>query len=309
MRSFTSPSDPFSCDCCGGSLRPMAGLSAHGCHECARCRLVVCLPLPSPESISSQYDDSEYFARRGDDAAIHFQAKFEANLPLARQLRADLGSGARLLEVGSATGAFVAAARRERLNATGIEPSSYAVAAATRLGVQLIHGTLDTVSMPANAFDAALALHVLEHVVSPSAFIRCLGSKLRPGGLLVVEVPDFSARLRTELGPQWPYFRPGEHLYHFGPASLGVLLERNGFEVVRKERHGGYGLLAAPQFASERADSGSPPPSWRGWLYASRRHIYRIPGARSTVRWLNRRIGYDWLGRHAHLRIWARRTG
>ena len=296
----------MSCDVCGGAVAPIAELQVHGCHQCAECGLVVCLPLP--ENVATQYEGADYFLNlENPDVAA---AKVDGLRPFAAALRKVLPAGARVFEFGSATGALVRALRDEGLDAVGSDISPAAAAtAASVYGVEITVGPAETVPIP-NPCDAVVGFHVIEHLRSPKAFLERLSSALIPPSLLVLEVPDFGAKMREQLGPAWPHFRPGEHLYHFDERSLGRALARHGFSVIRRERVGGFGLLQPGTGTEGVADPGDTPvpKGWRRPLYESRKWVYKVPGGRTAVRTVNTRVGYDILHRNAGIRLWARRV-
>ncbi len=290
------------CDGCGGALCLMPRLARQGCHECSDCGLVVCLPLP--DDPGAQYG-ADYFDRRRELTAADISWKVDAFRDLAKALRRSLGQGARVLEVGSGVGALVRALRDQGLEATGLELSEAAVAIAREhLGIELRQESVDEAQFP-HQLDGIVALHVVEHLLSPNSFIEKASAALRMGGLLVVEVPDFGARLRERTGDDWPYFRPGEHLFHFTEGSLRWLMTQHGLAVSRVERLGGLGVLARE---AQGAVGWRKPKGVAGTLFASRLILYRIPGVRRVTRWVNRMIGYDVLRRHAHIRLWAERV-
>lgn len=154
-----------------------------------------------------------------------------------------------------------------------------------------------------------MALHVVEHLLSPREFLERLRKQLQPGAWLIVEVPDFGAKMREQLGAAWPRFRPGEHLYHFDEESLERLLTGVGFRPRRTERHGGFGLLQ-PGGTEGVGDPGDTPqlPGWRQRVYESRKRVYRVPGAKRAVQTLNRKVGYGLLHRNQSIRMWAEAT-
>lgn len=288
------------CSSCGARLSPMPEFECHGCYECGSCGLVVCLPFP--KNVQEQYA-APYFAERREQDAPGVWAKVEAFRPLAARLRRVLGPGARVLEVGAAVGALIRAMRDEGLDAVGLELSEDAVRTADEvLGVKLLTGSAEVHDLPPDN-DAIVALHVLEHLHLPREFLADVHRSLRNRGMLVIEVPDFGAPLRERAGVRWPYFRPGEHLYHFTESSLGDLLTSSGFRVRKFERYGGYGLLATHRRGAEETISGV-----RLCLFRIRGVAYRFPGAQRSIRALNNALGYQLLRKHHHIRVWAERV-
>lgn len=83
--------------------------------------------------------------------------------------------------------------------------------------------------------DVVTLMNVLEHVNDPFVLIGQLKRILRPGGLLLIDVPNNSVvSLRGGLLGRWPELDLGEHINHFVPATLDILLIRAGFTPVNR---------------------------------------------------------------------------
>ncbi len=138
----------------------------------------------------------------------------------------------RLIEFGSHLGLFLSEAKDRGWQATGIEPSAWAVEfGRDRWGVDLRQGTIESVEAPVDPYDAVVMLDMLEHVTDPLAALTTAKSMVGSDGLVAVSTIDFSsihARLR---GADWPWMiRP--HLWYFTPQSLLDLFTRAGLEPV-----------------------------------------------------------------------------
>ena len=85
----------------------------------------------------------------------------------------------------------------------------------------MVVGALDRVP---GTFDAITMLHVLEHIESPIDFLMNLRGKIDDGGLLVVDLPNFSDNPFDLL--------IADHCTHFSVDTLRGVVERAGFEIV-----------------------------------------------------------------------------
>lgn len=155
-------------------------------------------------------------------------------------------SGNRLLEIGSNAGFFLAEARKSGWKVEGIEPSAVqAKYARDTLGVSVHTGTLESVSFDQGAFDVVVLLDVLEHLANPREALSVIANWVRPGGKLVIRVPNAEAitDVASTLIPlrwyrcfyvHWFYaLMPEQHYYHFSPHTLEVLLNKAGFNVLK----------------------------------------------------------------------------
>ncbi|MBP0454833.1 class I SAM-dependent methyltransferase [Kitasatospora sp. RG8] len=100
----------------------------------------------------------------------------------------------------------------------------------------------------AGLYDVVSMLHYLEHTTDPSRELASARQVLRPGGLLLIEVPDPRSRSARLLGRWWlPWLQP-QHLHLAPAANLRRRLEALGFTVVLEqhgEAHDPIDLLAA----------------------------------------------------------------
>ena len=172
-----------------------------------------------------------------------------------------LPPGARVLDVGAGNGTAVRALAAVGIDAHGIEPSADAVAAARSRGCTTVtQGTLDDTRLQPGDWDVIRMSQVLEHVPSPRTTLETIRPALKPDGVVVIGVPNFASALRWLTGPSWDGLELPRHLHHFTPATLGMLLESTGFEVVTMRTVALFGVLPATIDAWLRKGR-----SQRGW--------------------------------------------
>lgn len=295
------------CRFCESNMVAEEHVSSTGAWVCHVCGYVECRPRPDQASLEALYSDLGY--HRFNTEADALAREVEAQAPFVRRLKKTLPPGALVVEVGAATGALVKAMQLGGLPALGMDISPAAAQVARQmLDVEVRPSPVEGAVYPSET-QAIVAFHVLEHLLDPKAFLLDAIKALPVGGWLVLEVPDYSARMRGQLGPAWPYYIEGEHLQHFSGRTLRKILPRLGASVRRTELVGGLGLLqrgTGVEGVGSR-DESPVPCGWRGRLFAARGAVYGVPGGRRLARGLNGVLGYRVLHRNAHVRVWAQK--
>lgn len=143
----------------------------------------------------------------------------------------------KLLDIGCAAGFFVAEARKFGWDAAGIEPSEYLVDwGREHLGENLVKGTLKQGDFKDGKFDILTMWDVLEHVTDPLGELTECFRICKPGGMLIINYPDFGSLLARIAGKRW-WFLLSNHLYYFTPDTMKKILEKAGFEVLKFSMH------------------------------------------------------------------------
>ncbi len=73
--------------------------------------------------------------------------------------------------------------------------------------------------------------HVLEHLRDPQAALAAVRRLLRPGGEVILGVPNLSCASRWCFGEHWCGWNLPRHLHHFTVKTIKRLLEEAGFDV------------------------------------------------------------------------------
>lgn len=201
--------------------------------RCAGCGLLYANPRWKAEHLFGRYNE-DYWAHYVEtvrDTAFDPAANSRRWEPFAAALEV-IGGRGRLLDVGCATGEFLAAAKARGWEAYGVETAALAADYAARThGVEVHVGALDSVPWPDGWFDAVSLWDVIEHVPSPRAYIARAARLLRPGGMLGLTTPNIRSLNYLLLGRNWEVVGPNEHIYYFNARTLDRLLRDAGFAI------------------------------------------------------------------------------
>ncbi|HEV8070990.1 MAG TPA: class I SAM-dependent methyltransferase [Planctomycetaceae bacterium] len=225
------------CPVCGGEwARARFGLPGARMRivDCTSCGLGRLHPRPGPEMIERFYPASYYGV-----TGAKFVPLIEGLVRLvgARHVRAlsrGLHAGARVLDVGCGRGVLLSALARRGFEAHGFEMSPSASTGVDPNAIVRFGKNLEEAGYPSTSFDQVIVWHVLEHIPDPRRTLDEIRRILKPGGRLVVAVPNYSSLQAQCCGAGWFHLDPPRHLYHFPAAGLRQLLESTGFQVGRE---------------------------------------------------------------------------
>jgi ubiquinone/menaquinone biosynthesis C-methylase UbiE len=231
--------------------------------RCGACGVVFQNPALSPRGLGFYYRDfyDGLNADLMDDV-------FASTHPLyASRVSSVTSSGiepARWLDVGCGFAHFSLAARRllPGTRFEGLDQSQAVLDAERRRWIDRAWTqSLDELSQDDERFDVVSLFHYLEHTQDPAADLRAAARLLRPGGRLILEIPNPQCRLGWIFGRWWfPYFQP-QHQFLLNEAAVRRLIAAAGLEPVSVTylMTAGDALLAALLLLRRACSAGDVP--------------------------------------------------
>ena len=139
----------------------------------------------------------------------------------------------RLLDVGCGPGRLLQELRGQGWDVYGVDFSPVAVSRAQSVGLNVKEGDLLTAGFESNYFDVVNFSHSLEHVFDPVATLQEARRILKPGGRVLLFLPNAGSAEAALFGDWWVAWDPPRHLFHFDRRSSARLLELAGFQAVK----------------------------------------------------------------------------
>jgi SAM-dependent methyltransferase len=261
--------------------------------QCRKCGLVYLNPRPTQAEVSRFYPEG-YEAYQTNHSNWHTQRALDRQLAFVNKHQPKRG---RLLDIGCATGEFLATARQDGWEVLGVEVmESVAESARKRHNLPIIDGSIDNPDLPESSFDAVTLWDVLEHLPQPVQAMQTAHRLLRPGGVVIFSIPNLQSFDRYLFGKKWIGWDPPRHFNLFDKKTVSQLLRTSGFQELERSCFlGGKGaLLLSLDFLL------------KGKPYASL--VKTLYPAISALLWPYRQFSY-WLDRGPIVAYVARKTG
>ncbi|MCB8968686.1 MAG: class I SAM-dependent methyltransferase [Ardenticatenaceae bacterium] len=138
-----------------------------------------------------------------------------------------------VLDVGCATGTFLASLREHGWNAQGVELSHYAAEyARQRHGLTVFTGELAEAHLPDKQFDLVVLWDVLEHVHQPRETLLEAARVAKQSGTLLLVLPNPHSIDAWLFGKYWAGWDTPRHLYIYTEPVIRRLLYETGWQMV-----------------------------------------------------------------------------
>jgi SAM-dependent methyltransferase len=177
-------------------------------------------------------DYSIQYAKWHDESDAHYASNAAFYARLLRPVLQTLAADAHIVDVGCGTGLLVNALLQQgHCNVRGIDLSAQQIAVAQRRGLPCENTDTEYIHRLAasepGTLDAIFLMDVLEHiaVAEQMRFTAALQRLLKPGGRLVVSVPNAS----STFAARWRYM-DWTHQCCFTEHSLEFVLRNQGFD-------------------------------------------------------------------------------
>jgi SAM-dependent methyltransferase len=196
--------------------------------RCNACGLAFRSLRPLPEELAGLYRDA-------DDSVYESELpnRFRTGRRHRQIVERYQRHPGRLVDVGSASGAFLRIMADAGWSVIGVEPSpSQCERAKKILGGQgeIRQSVLEAADLPPGV-DLVTLWDVLEHVTEPAAFLTRCSALLKPGGFLALNVPRIDSWIASAMGSKWPLLL-AEHLNYFTLKSMRICASNAGLEVI-----------------------------------------------------------------------------
>lgn len=148
------------------------------------------------------------------------------------------GGASKIIDFGAGNGTFADPVSRAGFDLTAVELDDVLRAHLSGLGLQVAAATAE---LPAETFDYAYTLNVLEHITEDVAALRSLRAALKPGARLLVYVPAFPV-LYTSMDAKVG------HVRRYKRDTLSRSVTAAGFELERVAYADSIGFFATLAF-------------------------------------------------------------
>lgn len=209
--------------------------------RCKACGLMRTNPRPTPSSIGYCYpsDYSPYLdsipgklkLRKKDSWHRRLRQRVQRALGTPDPCELPLSPPGRLLEIGCASGDYLARAAAEGWTVSGVEFSDEAAQRARDAGFDAVGAPIEDMPAPAERFHVIAGWVVFEHLHRPQRTFHRIREWIRDDVRLVMSVPDAGALEFRLFGARWYALRLRGHMTHFTSRALPPLLHDCGREV------------------------------------------------------------------------------
>lgn len=161
--------------------------------------------------------------------------------------------GLKVLEIGCGTGYLLSRLRSLGAECTGIEPGEHGQHGAKKYGVTIYNDFFPTEKIK-DHFDIIIFCSVLEHIEEPITFLAQVKSLLKPGGTILLGVPDCgpyvaAGDISIFLHEHWSYFER--------PTLFNLLVSAGAANIRIVKSDFGWLLYAAAGMDDETSDGRS----------------------------------------------------
>lgn len=171
-------------------------------------------------------------------------ANFKSVLELIAKCATPASSQSRLLDVGCAHGWFLQLAAQDHV-VLGIEPDAKVFEATSKKGLPVREGYFPDALHRDEKFNVIVFNDVLEHIPDIHTIFSVCHDRLRPGGLLVLNLPNSIglfyrvSKQLARIGWPGPFERlwqkgfPSPHVHYFNADNLTKAVSRYGFRMAQ----------------------------------------------------------------------------
>lgn len=202
--------------------------------QCENCGFKFTNPRPDQENIGRYYESEDYISHSNTTKGVISKAyKVVRSIAVKDKVELvnNLAKKGRILDYGCGTGYFLSACQKNGWEVNGFEPNELANKQATEtLGKTVENSSLD--KFQPESFEIITMWHVLEHIHTLNETFQKLLSLLKPGGVVLVAVPNADSLDAQKYRENWAAYDVPRHLYHFNQATMKRFLKKHKLDLI-----------------------------------------------------------------------------
>lgn len=204
--------------------------------HCSSCTHRFTQDVPVQEETGRYYQSTDYIShsetKKGLINSLYHIVRKKTLISKRKLIESVTGiKSGNILDIGCGTGSFILAMKENGWKVKGLEPDE----AARKKGEQLYGLQLEPIAeffqLIPQSFDVITMWHVLEHVHELHEYILQLKSLLKPGGNLLIAVPNYTSADARHYKEFWAAYDVPRHLCHFSPQSMQALIEKHEMKI------------------------------------------------------------------------------
>jgi len=139
------------------------------------------------------------------------------------------------LDVGCGSGIYLTKLHELGWKTYGIDPHAGSIVewAKEKLDLTIFAGELTEAHFPNNYFNIVTFFHTFEHLHEPLKILSEVYRILKPGGILIINVPNVGSLERSIFKNHWIGWDPPRHLFHFFPDTIKKILIKTKFSITK----------------------------------------------------------------------------
>jgi 2-polyprenyl-3-methyl-5-hydroxy-6-metoxy-1,4-benzoquinol methylase len=190
-------------------------------YECKNCQLSITEKKASPvkkEELPYNINEYKKDEKRYRDRLTH----------IISHIKRHKQAGA-VLDIGGGFGLLSSMLIDQGYHADTLEPYLGADYVKNNEKAHLIKQDIDSyLNFTDKTYDIIIMLDVLEHIKDPKTVLTKIKSRLNKDGILVLQMPNYKS-VMAAICADWSWWMIEDHLFHFSPQSLHLLLNKTGF--------------------------------------------------------------------------------
>jgi len=198
---------------------------------CKGCGLGITDPFPTEKELTEANQEiyqveqriKTYLSRRS-----YFEKRYRDNITNIKRFK----HKGKLLDVGCNIGLFLNVAKKEGFSVIGVELNKgCAQYGINNFKLDIRSDYLENIDFAGESIDVVTLFDVLEHVQDIHGFLSEIRRILKKDCVLAIQSPNIQSYMARLTKSNWNWLTPPDHLYHFTPATLKLLLKEHGFDI------------------------------------------------------------------------------